>query len=76
MVDLKKLINITARKKYASMVRQSFLDKYKDKFSKIKHNEELILLYINSLKKNLNSIIQGYLEKSVEVLMQKLIKYV
>lgn len=61
MVDLKKLINITARKKYASMVRQSFLDKYKDKFSKIKHNEELILLYINSLKKNLNSIIQGYL---------------
>ena len=51
MVDLKKLINITARKKYASMVRQSFLDKYKDKFSKIKHNEELILLYINSLKK-------------------------
>ena len=61
MVDLKKLINISARKKYASMVRQSFLDKFKDKFSKIKHNEELILLYINSLKKNLNSIIQGYL---------------
>ena len=46
MVDLKKLINISARKKYASMVRQSFLDKFKDKFSKIKHNEELILLYM------------------------------
>jgi hypothetical protein len=60
MLDLKLLVNITSRKKYASMIRQSFLDMYKEKFLEVKHND-LIILYINSLKKNLNNIIQTHL---------------
>ena len=60
MLDLKYLVNITSRKKYASMIRECFLELYKDKFTKIKYND-LFILYINSLKKNLKNIIQTHL---------------
>ena len=53
MIDLKYLVNISSRKKYASMVRESFLNIFKDKFKKMKH-DELIILYIKTFKKHFN----------------------
>lgn len=53
MIDLKYLVNISSRKKYALMVRETFLNLFKDKFKKLKHNE-LIILYIKAFKKHFN----------------------
>ena len=51
MADLKYLVNISSRKKYAIMIRDSFLNIFKEYFKKIKH-KDLIILYIKSFKKN------------------------
>lgn len=53
MIDLKYLVNISSRKKYALMMRETFLSLFKDKFKKLKHNE-LIILYIKTFKKHFN----------------------
>tara|TARA_Y100000816_G_C26100276_1_gene582921 strand:- start:1347 stop:2612 length:1266 start_codon:yes stop_codon:yes gene_type:complete len=53
MIDLKYLVNISSRKKYALMIRESFLNLFKSKFKKMKH-EELIILYIKAFKKHFN----------------------
>ena len=53
MIDLKYLVNISSRKKYALMMRETFLSLFKDKFKKLKHNE-LIILYIKAFKKHFN----------------------
>tara|TARA_Y100000741_G_C18247637_1_gene556098 strand:+ start:449 stop:1735 length:1287 start_codon:yes stop_codon:yes gene_type:complete len=60
MIDLKYLVNISSRKKYALMIREAFLNSFKTKFNKINYND-LIILSINSLKKNLNKIIKNHL---------------
>tara|TARA_Y100000768_G_C23985481_1_gene688574 strand:+ start:603 stop:1919 length:1317 start_codon:yes stop_codon:yes gene_type:complete len=60
MVDLKYLVNISSRRKYAIMIRDYFLDTFKEKFKKIKHND-LIILHINAFKKNFEKYIKGHL---------------
>ena len=51
MTDLNYLVNISSRKKYASMIRDCFLNTFKEVFKKVKH-KDLIILYIKSFKKN------------------------
>ena len=60
MIDLKYLVNISSRKKYALMIRESFLNLFKTKFKKMKH-EELIILYIKSFKQHFNEYILSHL---------------
>lgn len=60
MIDLKYLVNISSRKKYALMVRETFLNLFKEKFKKLKHNE-LIILYIKAFKKHFNDHIVCHL---------------
>ena len=60
MIDLKYLVNISSRKKYAIMIRESFLNLFKSKFKKLKH-DELIILYIKSFKKHFKNHIMGHL---------------
>ena len=60
MIDLKYLVNISSRKKYALMIRESFLNLFKSKFKKMKH-EELIILYIKSFKQHFNEYILSHL---------------
>ena len=60
MIDLKYLVNISSRKKYALMIRESFLNLFKTKFKKMKH-EELIILYIKSFKQHFNDYILSHL---------------
>ena len=60
MIDLKYLVNISSRKKYALMIRESFLNLFKNKFKKMKH-EELIILYIKSFKQHFNEYILSHL---------------
>ena len=60
MIDLKYLVNISSRKKYALMIRESFLNLFKNKFKKMKH-EELIILYIKSFKQHFNDYILSHL---------------
>ena len=60
MIDLKYLVNISSRKKYALMIRESFLNLFKSKFKKMKH-EELIILYIKSFKQHFNDYILSHL---------------
>jgi len=60
MIDLKYLVNISSRKKYALMIRETFLNLFKSKFSKLKH-EELIILSINAFKKHFKNHIVCHL---------------
>ena len=60
MIDLKYLVNISSRKKYALMIRESFLNLFKSNFKKMKHNE-LIILYIKSFKQNFRNHIVCHL---------------
>ena len=60
MIDLKYLVNISSRKKYALMIRESFLNLFKNKFKKMKH-DELIILYIKSFKQHFNDYILSHL---------------
>ena len=67
MTDLNYLVNISSRKKYASMIRDCFLNTFKEVFKKVKH-KDLIILYIKSFKKN-------FLKKLYTKEMLKLIKW-
>ena len=60
MIDLKYLVNISSRKKYALMIRESFLNLFKNKFKKMKH-DELIILYIKSFKLHFSDYILSHL---------------
>ena len=60
MIDLKYLVNISSRKKYALMIRESFLNLFKNKFKKMKH-DELIILYIKSFKQHFSDYILSHL---------------
>jgi len=51
MVNLKYLVNISSRKKYALMIRESFLNLFKSKFKKIAY-DGLIILYIKTFKEH------------------------
>ena len=55
-LNLKYLVNISSRKKYACMIRDSFLSLFKNNFKKTKYND-LIILYIQSFKKHFNKYI-------------------
>ena len=60
MIDLKYLVNISSRKKYALMIREVFLDKFKNNFKKVKHND-LLILYIKAFKEHFNKFILNHL---------------
>ena len=59
-LNLKYLVNISSRKKYACMIRDSFLSLFKNNFKKTKYND-LIILYIQSFKKHFNKYIVCHL---------------
>mgnify|MGYP006083633961 CR=1 FL=1 len=59
-LNLKYLVNISSRKKYASMIRDSFLQLFKDDFKKVKYSD-LIILYIQGFKEHFNKYIVCHL---------------
>ena len=58
--SLRYLVNISSRKKYASMIRETFLKLFKNNFKKVKYND-LIILYIQTFKKHFNDFILCHL---------------
>ena len=59
-LNLKYLVNISSRKKYACMIRDAFLSLFKSDF-KTKKYKDLIILYIQAFKKHFNKHIVCHL---------------
>ena len=55
-LNLQYLVNISSRKKYASMIREAFLSLFRDNFKTKKYND-LIILYIQFLNNILINIL-------------------
>ena len=59
-LNLQYLVNISSRKKYASMIREAFLSLFRDNFKTKKYND-LIILYIQAFKQHFNKYIVCHL---------------